>query len=351
LLLPIRWNRSSRNGVAHSEFSKLEVVFCAFQAENNFVNALILFIRANGEKNMCQPQPEGLRVVITGKGGVGKTTLTSCLATVLAANNINVLAVDEDPQMNLPHALGLDHEAVSRIMPLNRHADYIEEKTGIRPGRSGWGAMFKLNPDVDDVVERFGLNIRANLNLLVMGTVKQAGGGCLCAENVLLDATIRHLALRHNDAILLDTQAGMEHFGRALSKGFGQCLVVSDNTFNALTVACHSAVLARQTGIPLVYLVVNRIAPGGSAKLERFQQENNCRLDEIFDRIIELPAEPMIETLDPDVTRIMANRESGYAVAVTALASLLNAPPCTCSTAASGHHNHSHDHDHHHHHH
>lgn len=288
--------------------------------------------------DMCQPQPEGLRVVITGKGGVGKTTLTSCLATVLAANGINVLAVDEDPQMNLPNALGLDHEAASRIVPLNLHADYIEEKTGIRPGRSGWGAMFKLNPDVEDVVERFGLKIRDNLNLLVMGTVKQAGGGCLCAENVLLDATIRHLALRRNDAILLDTQAGMEHFGRALSKGFGQCLVVADNTFNALTVACHSAALARQTGIPLVYLVVNRIAPGGSAKLERFQKENGCRLEETFDAIVELPAEPALEALDPDVTRIMEDRESRYAAAVTSLASLLNAPPCSCSASATTHH-------------
>ena len=289
---------------------------------------------------MCQTQPEGLRVVITGKGGVGKTTLTSCLSTVLAGNGFNVLAVDEDPQMNLPHALGLDLETVSRIVPLNLHADYIEEKTGIRPGRSGWGAMFKLNPDVDDVVERFGLKIRDNLNLLVMGTVKQAGGGCLCAENVLLDATIRHLALRHNDAILLDTQAGMEHFGRALATGFGQCLVVADSAFNALTVACHSAALARQTGIPLVYLVVNRMSSSGSARLERFQNENGCRLDEIFDRIIELPAEPMIETLDPDVTKIMENRTSDYATAVTALASLLNAPPCTCSATSHHHHHH-----------
>lgn len=300
---------------------------------------------------MCQPQPDGLRVVITGKGGVGKTTLTSCLATVLAANGTNVLAVDEDPQMNLPHALGLGHEAASQIIPLNLHADYIEEKTGIRPGKSGWGAMFKLNPDVDDVVERFGVKVRDNLSLLVMGTVKQAGGGCLCAENVLLDATIRHLALQRNDAILLDTQAGMEHFGRALSKGFGHCLVVADNTFNALTVACHSATLARQTGIPLVHLVVNRIASGGTAKLERFQQEQGCNLEELFDAIIELPAEPLLEALDPDVTRIMENRESGYTRAVTKLASLLNAPPCFCAKGAAHHHHDHHDHGHDHHHH
>lgn len=287
---------------------------------------------------MCQAQPEGLRVVITGKGGVGKTTLTSCLAAVLAENGIKVLAVDEDPQMNLPHALGLGAEATGRIVPLNRHADYIEEKTGIRPGRSGWGAMFRLNPDVDDVVERLGLRVRENLSLLVMGTVKQAGSGCLCAENVLLDATIRHLALRRNEAILLDTQAGMEHFGRALAKGFGQCLVVSDTSFNALAVACHSAALARETGIPLVHLVVNRVSGDENNKLERFQAETGKQLDKIFDAILQLPAEPRLATLDPGVSRIMNEQDSTYSRGVKAIASLLNSPPCSCSSVAATHH-------------
>ncbi|KAF0218536.1 MAG: CO dehydrogenase maturation [Geobacteraceae bacterium] len=286
---------------------------------------------------MCQPHTDGFRVVITGKGGVGKTTLTSCLATVLAQNGINVLAVDEDPQMNLPHALGLGVEGASRIVPLNRHADYIEEKTGIRPGKSGWGAMFKLNPDVDDVVERFGLKVGENLNLLVMGTVKQAGGGCLCAENVLLDATIRHLALRRDEAILLDTPAGVEHFGRALAKGFNQCLVVADSTFNALTVACHSAVLARQIGIPSVYLVVNRVTEGGEDKLARFQEETRLDLAGVFDGMLMLPVEPQLEALDPEVTRIMGNRESRFAGAVTTLALRLSAPACSCSSADSTH--------------
>lgn len=291
---------------------------------------------------MCQPQSPGFRVVVTGKGGVGKTTLTSCLATVLAENGINVLAVDEDPQMNLPHAMGLGVEAASRIVPLNRHADYIEEKTGIRPGKSGWGAMFKLNPDVDDVVERFGLKVKERLNLLVMGTVKQAGGGCLCAENVLLDATIRHLSLRRDEAVLLDTQAGVEHFGRALAEGFGKCLVVTDSTFNALTVACHSAQLARQIGIQMVYLVVNRVSDGGEGRLERFQQETGQCLGKIFDTVIMLPTEPRLQALDPDVTRIMSDRESAYAIAVTALASRLNSNPCTCSSAHPTQERHTH---------
>lgn len=291
---------------------------------------------------MCQPQT-GMRVVITGKGGVGKTTLTSCLATVLASAGTHVLAVDEDPQMNLPNALGVAYDDAANIVPLNRHADYIEEKTGIRPGRNGWGALFKLNPDVGDVVSRLGLKVAENLSLLVMGTVKQAGGGCLCAENVLLDATIRHLALRMNEAILLDTQAGMEHFGRSLAKGFGQCVVVADSSFNALSVALQSASLARETGIGLVHLAVNRVTTG-DIRLERFERESGQKLRDVFDTVVQLPAEPLLQALDPHVARIMTDRQNGYATAVLQLASLLCSPPCPCASGHQQPHHHHHAH-------
>ena len=277
----------------------------------------------------------GFRVVITGKGGVGKTTLTSCLATVLSRGGYKVLAVDEDPQMNLPYSLGLGVERASNIVPLNLNREYIEEKTGVNPGKSGWGAMFKLNPDVDDVVDRFGVRVAENLNLLVMGTVKQAGGGCLCAENVLLDSTIRHLALRENEGIILDTQAGVEHFGRALSRGFSHCMVVSDDSFNALNVACHSAALARQIGIPRVCLVVNRSGEGTNDKLARYQAETGIDFNDRFNGTVLLPAEPLLRDLEPEVTRIMGAADNGYASAVTALAERLNASSCSCSSASA----------------
>jgi len=250
------------------------------------------------------------KIVITGKGGVGKTTLTSCLSKLLATKNMNVLAVDEDPQMNLPYALGLPVEEASKIVPLNKNLDYIEEKTGVRPGKS-WGNLFRLNPRVEDVVNRFGVKINDNLNLLVMGTVVQAAAGCLCAENVLLDSVIKHLALRKNEMIILDTQAGVEHFGRALAKGFSQCIVISDNTFNALSVAEHSAELARQIGIPYVHLAVNKIKGESKNQLEKYNSLSKKELEKIFDEVFYLPNEPRFEILEPNITEIL-NEQSAY---------------------------------------
>ena len=77
----------------------------------------------------------------------------------------------------------------------------------------------RLNPDVDDVVDRFGQRAPDGVRFLAMGTLSGAGGGCLCPENTLLARTIRAIGLRDGEAIVMDTQAGVEHFGRALARG------------------------------------------------------------------------------------------------------------------------------------
>jgi CO dehydrogenase maturation factor len=199
------------------------------------------------------------RVVITGKGGVGKTSLTAVLARLIARSGSTVLAVDGDAQMNLAATLGVPVAEVERIVPLGRNADLIEEKTGARPGE-GWGLLFRLNPSLDDVVERFGLTGPDGVRLLVMGSLVVPAMGCLCPENALLAAAMQTVALRPGDVVLLDTQAGIEHFGRALAKGFGRALVVAEPTYNAMSVAVDAAHLAAEMGIPEVDLVVNRLS-------------------------------------------------------------------------------------------
>lgn len=245
---------------------------------------------------------EDVKIVITGKGGAGKTTLTSLLCHLLADKGYNVLALDEDPQMNLPFALGLDEIRVSKIVPLNENDDYIEEKTGARPN-TGFGAYFRLNPPVEDVVERFGITVRQGLHLLVMGTVKKAAAGCLCPENALLDAVVKYISLRKGELIVMDTQAGVEHFGRSLSQGFKHCIVVTDDTYNAMSVACHSAKLAKEIGIQHVHLVFNRVDEA-SKKIERIKSILGVPKEEFFESVMYLPFQKEILDVEPDMSKI-----------------------------------------------
>jgi CO dehydrogenase maturation factor len=189
---------------------------------------------------------------------VGKTSLTALLARLLARQSYRVLALDADPQMNLPYALGLPRNEARDLVPLSQNRDYVEEKTGARPG-SGWGLLFRLNPDVSDVVERFGVVGPDDVHLLVMGTTVQPAAGCLCPENSLLGSVANAISLRPGEVILMDTQAGVEHFGRALARGFHHAVVLTDPTFNGVQVALQTARLAQGLGIPAIHLVVNRV--------------------------------------------------------------------------------------------
>jgi len=251
-------------------------------------------------KSMQHGPPDGFRVVVCGKGGVGKTTITALLARRLALRGKKVLAVDEDPQQNLAFSLGYPLEAAEDLIPLSRNFDYVEEKVGARPGE-GWGLMLALNPDVTDVVDRFGVRIDEGIDCLVMGSVVQAATGCLCPENALLDAVIRYIRLREDEAILLDTQAGVEHFGRALAEGFSQTLVVTEPGRNSLHVALHAAHLAADLGIPHLHLAVNKTRNDADRnKVEAFLGE-----DHPFESVIYLPFDERVLDTEPSVSTLL----------------------------------------------
>jgi CO dehydrogenase maturation factor len=252
-------------------------------------------------ENTRPGEDRGCRIVITGKGGVGKTTITALLAHMFARNGFTTLAVDEDPQMNLPYALGIPRNESDRIIPLTKNLDYIEEKTGARPG-AGWGLMLTLNPDVSDVVERFGAKTPGGVNLLVMGTVEQAATGCLCPENTLLEAVIRYINLREDEVILMDTPAGVEHFGRTIARGFDQALVITDPTFSAVQVAGHAASLAKELGIRWVWLVINRVRSEND--IRKVRELLGTAMD-LFSGEFFLPYDENVIACEPDVRPVL----------------------------------------------
>ncbi len=244
---------------------------------------------------------KGFRVIVTGKGGVGKTTITALLVHLFAREGFTTLAVDEDPQMNLPFALGIPWEERDRIVPLARDFDYVEEKTGARPG-GGYGLMLSLNPDVSDVVERFGVRGPGGVNILVMGTVVQAATGCLCPENTLLESVIRYINLREGEVILMDTPAGVEHFGRTIARGFHHAILVTDTSFNAVQVAVHLAHLAKELGIPHIHLVINRVRSEDDVRKVR---EILGRSMDLFAGVHVLPYDEGLIRCEPDVRPLL----------------------------------------------
>lgn len=197
-----------------------------------------------------------MKLAVSGKGGVGKTTLTALLAQAYAERGREVLAVDADPSPCLAAALGFPAELRRQLRPIAEMEDLIEERTGAKPGTLG--GFFTLNPRVDDIPERFSVVYRG-VRLLEMGAVERGGSGCICPESALLKALFTHLLLRAEDVLLLDMYAGVEHLGRATVDFVDAMLIVSEPTRRSLSTATQIRKLAQDIGLNRLYLVGNKI--------------------------------------------------------------------------------------------
>lgn len=196
----------------------------------------------------------GLKLAIGGKGGVGKTTVTSLLARCLADTDKKVIAIDADPVTNLAAGLGIDES--EPITPVSELKELILERTGAKPGTMG--GFFTLNPKVDDIPDRFSRE-RDGVKLLVMGTVETGGSGCICPESTLLKALVNHLILNRDEVIVMDMEAGIEHLGRGTSGSMDGLIIVVNPGKRSRVAADKIKKLGRDIGIQDIYVIGNRI--------------------------------------------------------------------------------------------
>ena len=195
-----------------------------------------------------------MKVAITGKGGVGKTTLSSTLARLYAAEGRTVLAADVDPDANLGLALGLSQEEVDAIIPISKMRTLVEERTGATAANK----FFKLNPYVADIPETFSKDING-VKLLVMGTVDVGGTGCVCPEHVMLKSILSTLTYRKNDVVIMDMEAGLEHLGRGTAANMDQFIVVIEPGARSVQTYRNVKRLAKDLGVKRVRVVANKI--------------------------------------------------------------------------------------------
>jgi len=198
----------------------------------------------------------GLKIAISGKGGVGKTTLTSLLAHHYAQQGRRVLAIDADPSPCLGPALGFSDTTLMDMLPISEMSDLIAERTGSTPN-AGSGGMFKLNPKVSDIPDQFSASL-GNIRLLLLGAVQKGGSGCICPASTLLKQLVRHTLLERDEVVILDLYAGVEHLGRGTADSVDVMLAVAEPTNRSMRTVRQVQALARDIGIHKVLLVGNK---------------------------------------------------------------------------------------------
>ena len=195
-----------------------------------------------------------MKIAVTGKGGVGKTTTCALLANILKLRGLDVVAIDADPNACLAACMG--YPLPSSIRPLVEMKELIEERTGVKPGTTG--GMFRLNPFVEDIPAKYSVEI-GGIHLLVAGSVKNGGAGCYCPENALLRALVSHLLVDEGVALVIDMEAGLEHLSRGTVSAVDALLVVTEPSMRGVETALRIKKLAADIGLTKLYAVGSKI--------------------------------------------------------------------------------------------
>ena len=230
-----------------------------------------------------------MKIAISGKGGVGKTTLAALMAQYYADQDRDVFAVDADPSPCLAGALGLPDDLREKLHPIAEMDALIEERTGAKPGASG--GFFTLNPRVDDLPERFSVTHKG-VRLMEMGSVDLGGSGCICPESAMLKTLFTHLLFRDDEVLIIDMYAGVEHLGRATVDFVDAMIVVVEPTQRSLSTASQIKKLSKDIGLERLWLVGNKVRT--EEELKFLEQES--------------PGLPLLGTLPMDLGVLDADR-------------------------------------------
>ena len=212
-----------------------------------------------------------MKLAVSGKGGVGKTTFSALLIRTLNQNGKHVLAIDADPDANLGSALGI--EGAERIVPISEMKDLVMERTGATPGTIG--GYFSLTPKVDDLPDSLSARLE-NIKLMRLGGVQKGGSGCICPESSLLKALVRHIVLQRDEVVVLDMEAGIEHLGRATAKAVDKLIVVVEPGRRSIDTAGHIQQLASEIQLTNIAVVGNKVR---SEKDEQFLRSHMPEFD------------------------------------------------------------------------
>ncbi len=195
-----------------------------------------------------------MKLAVTGKGGVGKTTISALLAPALRQTGFNVTAIDVDPNSSLLACMGFPKP--DSVRPLIELKDLIEERTGVKAGTTG--GMFRLNPFVGDIPGKYSVDV-GGVKVLVAGTVKRGGSGCYCPENTLVRTLVAHLLTGDNAALVMDMEAGLEHLSRGTVEAVDRLLIVVDPGRRSAETALRIRSLAEDIGLKRINAIGNKI--------------------------------------------------------------------------------------------
>ncbi len=203
-----------------------------------------------------------MKIMLCGKGGCGKSTVTALLAKEYARQGKRVLVIDcDESNYGLHQQLGLD-------LPRDL-TDFVGGKQKIMMlsanGPMNVPPLFEGPMTIDDIPTEY-ITVKDSICLLSPGKIEDANEGCACAFNIVMVQFLQFLQLKENDIVLMDMEAGIEHLGRGTGNSCEAVLMVVDPSYESLKLSEKIGELCAKVGHPLYY-VLNKVTPRNEAAM------------------------------------------------------------------------------------
>lgn len=210
-----------------------------------------------------------MKMLICGKGGSGKSTLTALLAQYYEQKGKTVMVVDTD-ESNL---------GLHRFLGVNHPTDLMDQMGGkqelmgkmMSAMKSSEGMMnlqlFDQEWTLQDIPPTC-IAENGNVKLLSIGKVHHAGEGCACPMGFVAKQFLKNLKLSDNEMVIIDTEAGLEHFGRGVEEGADAVLMVLDPSYESVLLAKKAADMTASLSLPM-YFVLNKVTSEISSQMRK----------------------------------------------------------------------------------
>ena len=202
----------------------------------------------------------GRKIVVCGKGGCGKTSITVLMANLLSRKGYKVDVIDADesnPSLHLmlgvrqPRTL-IEYLGGRRSVSSMMKKDDLDLTEALRKAMGG----ISIGNLPDDYVSTSETGVR----LVVSGKISDFFEGCACPIGYLTRVLVKNLVLEEDEHVLIDTDAGIEHVGRGLEEGVDLLLAVVDPTYDSILIAQKVSEVASKLGKEF-WAVMNRVSP------------------------------------------------------------------------------------------
>lgn len=228
---------------------------------------------------MSEKQDNGMVIAVSGKGGTGKTMVAAMLLRFfMKLDGLDILAIDADPDSNLPDAVGV-----------KVHRTIGDAREEILRGESKYASSPTITKDMVFEAEVMEILLEApEFDMVVMG--RSEGPGCYCALNHILRGILDRLT-KNYDITIMDTEAGLEHFSRRTTRNVDVLVIVTDVSQNGLMTAKRIKELSEELNMEFkhILMVVNRASPGAQSLVEELADSAGLEI------VGWIPNDPLIE--------------------------------------------------------